>query len=191
MKGRVLFRRLILLLKLIYKPIFLIAGYGLYALSMMNDNRIYVEKPEIKTMWQLIVWSAKQVPLKEALLSYKDAMLTFNHRGMAGTITLFMAIPFIPLLLKAMFKGMGRYVAYWSQYLIVDYVYKDTSAYAYSDWGIGLHMIIGGFAIRFALGAILYEAAPVVLVISWFWNLIQFLWHKRSADVPAVQGGAV
>lgn len=122
---------------------------------MMNNNRIYVEKEGIKTVWQLILWSLKQIPLKEAIISYKDSMLTFPHRGMAGLIPLFMAIPFIPLLLKSIFKGMGRYVAYWSQYLTVDYVYKSTGTYAYIDWGRGTYMIFWGFVLRFGLAAVL------------------------------------
>ena len=173
--GTRIIRRIILICRLIYKPLFLVAGYALYAASVISDNRIFAELPENGNAFALIWHYMRQLPVKEVLSSYIGAMLTFSQSGMAGTINLFMAIPFIPLIFAAMFKGMGKYAEYCSQCVFkVTYIYTDGSRKTVTEVP-GFWMLIGGLLIRFLLAGVVYLASPIILIVSWFFNLAQFL----------------
>lgn len=179
--GLRLMRRLTLLFKLIYKPLLVLAGYAVYAAYMASDNRIFIDDQQING--HLIAgmkYIFQVIPVKDVLTSYKDAMLTLDHRGLAGSITLFMAVPFIPLFLKVLFHGMGGLISYCGPTLWVDYVYKDTGEYADTQMGAGGYLLIFGLILRVALAGVLFEASPVLLVVTWFYNLIQFLCIKRT-----------
>ena len=71
MKDRsIIFRRLLLLLKLIYKPLVLLSGYGLFASMIADANRIYADIPGLKHAYQAILWcvrNTKSISLRKSL----------------------------------------------------------------------------------------------------------------------------
>lgn len=179
----IIFRRLLLLLKLIYKPLVLLSGYGLFAAMIADANRIYADIPGVEHAYQAILWCVRNLPVRDVLETYKNEMLTFDHFGVANTITLFTMIPFIPLLLGGFFKGLGAFFLDCSQYFYIDYVYRDTGQYAFSEEGPGFLMLLLGIMLRVTLIILFIEISPAVLIISWFYNLIQFLFFKPGRTV--------
>ncbi len=173
--GTRIIRRIILILRLIYKPLLFAAGYAIYAASIISDNRIFAELPENGNAFALIWHYMRQLPAKEVLDSYIQSMLHFSQSGIAGTINLFMAIPFIPLIFAAMFKGMGKYAEYCSQQVFrVTYIYRDGTSTTTTE-APGFWMLLGGLLIRFLLAGVVYLASPFILVVSWFFNWAQLL----------------
>ncbi len=183
MNKEVLLKRLFLLTKLIYKPLVFLAGYLIFCAAIADDHRIYADIHSDK-LYAPFVYLLKLMPFKDVFQAYKDSMVTLEHSGVANAVTLFMAIPFIPIIVGGFFRGLGGLFSACAPYFFIDYVYRDTGAYADTEFGMGFWMFIISIAIRLFFCYLLYQASPFILVISWVWNLIQFLffWPGRARN---------
>lgn len=182
----VIIKRIYLLTKIIYKPLVLLGGYIIFAAAIGDDAQIYADLHTDKLI-DPFIYLIKLLPFKDVFEAYKESMLVIPHSGVATAVTLFTAIPFIPILFGCITKGMGSYFMYCSQYFFVDYVYRDSGKFAYTEMGEGFFSLIIALAVRLAVAFALYEASPFILVVSWVWNVIQllFFWPGRAKKAEA------
>ena len=181
MRSDVLIKRLFLLTKLIYKPIIMLGAYSIYAMAIGNEHRVYADIHS-NSILKAILYMDSLVPFETVFNTMKDNIMNFNHSGVVNTVTLFTVIPFIPMLLGGFFKGLGGLFVNCAPYFFVDWVYKDTGAYAETTLGEGFWTFLFAILIRLFFAWLLYNFSPIILAVSWVWNLIQFLffWPGRA-----------